>query len=363
MTNISVSEINAYLKCHRAWDISSSSRQSLKHRITPKIYFVIGSAVHEAIDAQASGGDPLAAFEAYVEKERNERVAFYYEITKHSPDTSEMQEFEDSVELAWGLTNQYFNQYGWETPLEDLGLKYVATEIPFTIPLENGMNFCGTFDGIATDIATESLFYLVENKTAASKPNIDLVQFSNQFVGYNWAFRTLTGVKPSGTVYNLMLKRLIKKPKVLKKGGLSQDKNAGVTMQSFLTELQRGKHDPVDYLDYMTYLEDRERNGDDRFFLRDKFTYTNVQLDNWHDTVLEPISDELNTAPKIYPNKTSCDNCLVKDICVAMDLGDDVQAVIDARYEKKTYGTMELVTGATPEGVSSVEELLGVLNG
>lgn len=362
MTNISVSEINSYLRCPRAWDISSASRQSLKHKITPKIFFVIGSAVHEAIDAQASGGDPLAAFEAYVLKERTERVAFYEETTGGQPYESELKEFEDSVELARGLTNQYFNQYGWDNPLADLGLKYVATEIPFSIPLENGMNFVGTFDGIATDLATESLFYLVENKTAAQKPRIDTLQNNNQFVGYNWAFRQLTGATPAGTVYNLLLKRLIKKPKVLKSGELSQDKQAGVTLQTFLSAIQEGKRDPVKYLDYMTYLEERERNGDDRFFYRDKFTYTNAQLDNWHDDVLEPISDELNTAPKIYPNFTNCDNCLVRDLCTAMQLGDDVQAVIDLRYEIKTYGTMEAVTGATPSGVSSVEELLGVLN-
>lgn len=367
MTNISISEINSYLRCRRAWDLTSASRQSLRHKITPKIFFVIGSAVHEAIDAQVSGGDPLEAFEAYVEKERSERIAFYAETTNHQPSTSEMEEFEDSVELSRGLVNQYFNQYGWDNPLESLGLKYVATEVPFSIPLENGMNFVGTFDGIATDIATESLFYLTENKTAGRRPNFDVIQSSNQFVGYNWAFRALTGQTPAGTLYNLLMKKLIKTPKTLRSGELSQDKNAGVTLQSFLTELNKGGRDPIKYFEYMEYLEDRERNGDDRFFHREMFTYTNVQLDNWGEQVLMPVTHEIqgvhNTGSRIYPNFTSCDGCLVKDICNAMQLGDDVQGVIDLRYEVKTYGTMQAVDSVTPSEVSSMSDLLGVLNG
>jgi len=334
---------------------------------------VIGSAVHEAIDAQASGGDPLEAFEAYVEKERTERIDFYYETTKHSPSEAEMREFEESVELARGLVNQYFTEYGWENPLEERGLKYVATEVPFSIPIGTGLNFVGTFDGIATDIATESQFYLIENKTASQKPNIAMIQSSNQFVGYNWAFRTLTGQTLSGTLYNGIIKRIIKEPRVLKTGALSTDKSAGVTFRSFMAKMMRGGHDPVKYLDYLEYLQEREINGDDRFFVRDMLTFTNVQLDNWYEQVLKPISYEMwaqspgvqseSSDLAIYPNFTSCDKCLVKDICDAMQLGEDVEAVKELRYEVKTYGTMEAVANVTPTVIASVSDLLETLNG
>lgn len=367
MTNISISEINSYLRCRRAWDLTSANRQSLRHKITPKIFFVVGSAVHEAIDAQASGGDSLEAFELYVEKERAERVEYYREITNHSPSSIEMKEFDESVELARGMVKQYFNHYGWANPLESLGLKYVATEVPFSIPLETGATFVGTFDGIATDIETESQFYLVENKTAGRKPNIEILQSANQFVGYSWAFRALTGQTPVGVVYNLMLKRLVKSPRVLKSGELSQDKSAGVTLQSFMAAIEYGNHDPVKYLDYITYLEDRERNGDDRFFFRDLFPYSNAELDNWYAEVLEPVTDEMlgysgqvPVAP--YPNFTSCDGCLVRDLCTAMRLDEDVEAIKNARYEVKTYGTMEAVDGVTPDVVTSVSDLLETLN-
>lgn len=360
MTNVSVSEINSFLRCRRAWDLTSASRQSLRHKVTPKIYFVIGSAVHEAIDAQARGDDPFEYFEEFVQSERADRREAYESSVGKSPWANEMEDFEQSVVLARELVSQYFNHYGAENPLAAQGLKYVATEVPFSIPLGGGVNFVGTFDGIATDIETESVFYLVENKTAGRKPNIETIQTSNQFVGYNWAFRALTGVSPAGTLYNGILKRVIKPPKMLKSGALSVDKNASVTLKTFMEAINRGNHDPVKYLDYLEYLQEREANGDDRFFFREIFTYSNAQLDNWGET-LELVSSEMTQSPVVYPNYTSCEGCLVRDLCLAQDMGEDVDAVKRLRYEVKTYGTMEAVDGVTPDTVSSVSDLLEVL--
>lgn len=370
--NISISEINSFLQCRRAWDLTSANRQSKRHKITPRVYFVIGSGVHEAIDAQARGDDPLEAFEEYVNGERADRRSEYEEITGTTPWASEMEEFEDSVILARALIHQYFDMYGWENPLESQGLKYIATEVPFSIPLfkdtEHEVNFVGTFDGIATDIETESYFYLTENKTAARKPDLDQVQRGNQFVGYNWAFRVLTGQTPAGTLYNGLLKKLIKSPKVLKSGALSVDKAAPVTLQTFLDALKRGGQDPVKYLSYMEFLEERERNGDDRFFFRSMFTYSNEQLDNWFNSTLKPIAFELVEPHKeaiglelpIYPNYTACQNCLVKDYCTAIDMGEDVEHLLDVKYETKTYGTMEAVSNSRRSPVTNMEELVAL---
>lgn len=360
--NISVSEINSFLRCRRSWDLTSASRQSLRHKVTPKMFFVVGSSVHEAIDAQARGDDPFEYFEEYVNTERTNRRETYESIVGTSPWANEMEEFESSVVLARQLVIQYFDRYSIENPLAEQGLKYVATEVPFSIPLGGDVNFVGTFDGIATDIETESVFYLVENKTAGRKPNIELLQTANQFVGYNWAFRRLTGVTPAGTLYNGLLKRIIKLPKMLKSGALSVDKSASVTLKTFMEAIQRGNHDPVKYLEYLEFLQQREAHGDDRFFFREIFTYSNGQLDRWGET-LELISQEISHQPVVYPNYTSCEGCLVRDLCLAKDMGEDVDAIKQLRYEVKTYGTMEAVDGVTPDVVGSIPDLLEVLRG
>lgn len=366
---ISISDINQYQRCKRAWDISSGNRQSLKHKTTPIMAFVIGSGVHAAIEAQANGDDPLEAFEEYVHDERSSQRSFYESQVGTTPWASEMEKFEQSVNLARTLVKQYFAHYGDENPLEDQGLKYIATEIPFSIELPlvdhagKPVHFVGTFDAIATDIETESKFFLVENKTSGRKPNLDLIQGSNQFVGYNWAFRALTGHATAGTLYNCILKKEIKSPRVLQSGKLSTDKTANVTLKTFLAAIQYGGHEPTQYLGYLKFLEERERSGDDRFFLREKFHYTHHQLDEWYSEVLRPVAQEMVGEPYPSPNYASCEGCLVKDLCDAMKYGDDVQTIIDNRYEVKTYGTMEAVDGITPTPVGSAEEIVNLLRG
>lgn len=360
--NISVSEINSYLYCRRSWDLTSNHRQSLRHKSTPKVFFSVGSAVHESIDAQAEGRNPLEAFDTYMDKEREEKVAAYKAETGQSPAKIQIEEFEEAVALGRGMVIQYFDHYSWENPLAELGLRYVATEVPFSIPLESGNNFVGTFDGIAVDIATGTRVCLVENKTAPKKPNLADVQSGNQFVGYNWAFERLTGKQPAGTLYNGMIKALIREPKTLVKGGLSKDKSARVTSASYLKAIQDGGHDPVEYIDHLEFLEERERLGDDRFFFREMFTYTYGQIENWQCNVLDPVDDEMAREDlRLIPNYNSCGRCLVRDICTAMDLEEDVQGVIDLRYKVGSYGTMDAVKGVTPEQVSSVEDLLNLL--
>lgn len=366
-TNISISEINSYLKCRRAWDLTSSNRQGLKHKATPKIYFTIGSAVHEAIDAQARGDDPYEFFEEYVSRERADRRASYEEAVGSTPWQSEMEEFEVSVNLARSLVEQYFSHYSGQNPIKDLGLKYVATEVPFSIPLSPDVNFVGTFDGIATDLATETKFYLIENKTTGRKPDMDMFRRGNQSKGYNWAFKALTGHKPVAMVYNVIMKRLIAEPKLLKSGALSQDKRASVTVQSFLNGLAQYDLDPLDYAEYIEMLATREEAGDDRFFLREKFHYTENELLHWYLNVLDPLVDEIASPSQIsnyleiYPNYTSCENCLVRDLCDAMDAGDDVAGVVSARYKVGKTPTERRVQDATPHMVNNAQDLVTYL--
>lgn len=375
MTNISISEINSYLKCKRAWDLTSPNRQSLKHKATPKIYLTVGSAVHAAIEAQANGDDPYEYLEEYIQVERADKRETYQDLVGSAAWDSEMEEFESAAHLAMGLVRQYMDHYSEENPLADQGLKYVATEVPFSIPLGGGTNFVGTFDGIATDLASETKFYLTENKTAGRKPNLDMVERSNQFLGYNWAFKALTGRKPAGTLYNLIMKRLISAPKTLKSGALSVDKSASVTLKSFQKALNEGNYDPIKYIDYLRMLAEREQFGDDRFFHRQIFTYTEKQLDNWASQVLypiardiqsindlendydHPISDELD----ILPNYNSCEQCFVVDICKAMDHDLDVDRVVSERYKVGKSPTSEAVSGATPVVVQSADELISYL--
>lgn len=364
--NISISDINSFLRCRRSWDIGSPLRQGYRHKVTPKLFFVVGSAVHEALDAQAKGEDYIEAFEQYVVKEKQERVEQYKERVGSEPWANEFEEFDESVELARGLVHQYFDHYGSVNPTEDKGLEVVATEVPFKLPLMTtaygDVYFVGTFDAIYTDTETRTRFYLGENKTAASCPDLNDVSRSNQFVGYNWAFQQLTGIKPAGTLYNLIIKRLIKEPRVLKSGKLSTDKNQATTAKKFFEAIQAGGRDPLDYAEFLTYLQERDEN-DTRFFRREMFYYSKDHLANWATSVLTPVASEMVQSPKIYPNLTSCQFCSVKDVCESLFLGEDTSEVLDTNFEQKTYGTHEAVQSLEPAFVTSTEELIQTLKG
>jgi len=357
MINLSVSEINSYLTCRRAWDISSANRQSLKHKVSPKIYLTIGSAVHAAIEAQSNGDDPYEAFEEFVNVERADRRMAYEEAVGVLPWDSEMEEFESGANLARSLVHQYFDHYGTENPYEDLGLRIVASEVPFNITMSDDVNFVGTFDHIAVDLETESQFYLIENKTSGRTPDFTQYERSNQHIGYNWAFWVLTGQKPAGTVYNIIMKRLITEPKILKSGKLSVDKSASVTYKSFMKALNYGNHDPVQYTDYITMLHEREQAGDSRFFVREIFRPTKIELLNWKRDVLDSVIYEILGHPVIIPNRSACDRCFVSDLCTAMDRDDDVELLVSQRYQVGTYGTQQAVRGITPTNIASLEDL------
>ena len=364
--NISVSDINSFLRCRRSWDISSQLRQGYRHKVTPKLFFMVGTAVHEAIDAQARGEDYKAALEAYIAQEREDRIAQYRDITGSNPASYEFEEFEENAEFAGLLADQYFDHYGSVNPTEEMGLKVVATEVPFKLPMElsayDDVYFVGTFDAIYTDIETESRFYLGENKTAASCPDINDVSRSNQFVGYNWAFQRLTGLKPAGTLYNLIIKRLIKEPRVLKTGKLSTDKSQATTAKKYFEAIQAGGRDPLDYVEFLEYLRERDEN-DTRFFRREMFYYSQTHLAHWARDVLYPVAGDMIKSPAIYPNLTSCQFCSVKDVCESMFLGEDTSEALDSKFEQKAYGTHEAVQSLEPVYVTTTEELIQTLKG
>lgn len=359
--NVSVSEINSFLRCRRQWDISSTSRQSLRHKTTPKVYFLVGSAVHAAIEAQAKGDDPFQALEDFIVDEAQNRIDAYTEVVGSGPSSIEWQDFEEAADLARALVRQYFETFGQENPLADQGLKMVAAEVSFKIPLRDGLDFVGTFDGVAVDLETESKVWLVENKTVAQRPNTDVLRFSNQMVGYCWAFQVLTGIPVEGVLYNGIVKKPIEEPKVLKSGHLSVAKAAPVTVQSFLNAMAKNRIN-IEDMRYREYLTELEAQGTSKFFVREKFYFSQTQVESWGKN-MRTIVEDMQGDPVIYPNfrREGCTDCFVRDLCEAQEVGDDVDSIKGQRYKVGSYGTMETVDRVVPHVVSSVDELMETL--
>lgn len=366
---ISFSDVEAFLRCRQLWDFKSANRQSIRHKVTPKLYLNLGTAVHKALEANARGGDPLAAVDDYMAAERQARVDAYTEEYGFKPWGNELKEFDETADLARGIAGQYFDHYGCDNPLSDQGLEYVGIEVPFKIDITEhlGFNiskpgvrvfFVGTLDALAINEFDD--LFIVENKTYSAKPDSELIQWHFQTQGYALAVQWLTGMEVAGTLYNGIAKRLITEPKVLKSGLLSTDKRQSTTIGRYLAAIAANGEvaDDPRFGDILHHLRQLDSNGDTRFFYREKAFFSREQLEAWEIDFLHIVVEMLDN-PRIFrtiPFK-GCGDCWFSDLCHTKHSGGDVDYLLDKRYTIGTYGTVEEVAGVEPTVISSVAEL------
>ncbi len=364
----SVSDMMTFLQCRERWDISSPNRQSLRHKASPRLYLTTGTAFHHAIESNEKHPtiNPVAAASAYLAVERANRVAAYRAETGFDPWPAEMTKFEDAAELTTALVDQYFDHYGTENPLADQGLRYIATEVPFKIDISEHTNipdsfFVGTFDGIAAD-ADDNL-WLVENKTYSAKPDLQDLMVHFQTTGYAVAWEMLTGLPLTGALYNGVAKKLIKGPRRLQSGALSTDVSQQTTLVRYTSAMLLDGiplEDPK-YAKIIAKLTAIEKEGDTRFFYREKFFFNQDQIKNWWGEFID-IANEMDN-PVIYRTVpyNGCGSqgadCWYRDVCFAKHTGQDVDELITKRYDRGSYGTIEAVDGISSVMVSSIDEL------
>jgi len=369
----SVSDMQTFLQCREKWDLSSPNRKSYRHRATPRMYLTQGTALHHAIEAQerSSAGyaslGPVEAAEDFLKQERLARVEQIRRETGFEPWGTELAEWDEKADLTRGLVKQYFEHYGYDNPLADQGMEYIATEVPFKIDISfqtgvPGAFFVGTFDGIAKDELDN--LWLVENKTYQSKPDLKDLMVHFQTTGYAVAWQLLTGMPLVGALYNGIAKKLIAQPRRLKDGSLSSDKRQQTTYDLFVREMKRDGlsiHHPK-YQDILSKLKNVADQGDDRFFYREKFYFNETQIDNWTREFVD-IIHEMNDDPRIYRTVSfkGCGpqgaDCWWQDVCFAKHTGQDVDLTLEQRYEVGSYGTIEAVAGIESLPVTSVSEL------
>lgn len=365
----SVSDVMTFLSCRKKWDLSSPNRQSLRHKATPRMYLTQGTALHNAIEAQEKGSheSPAEAAREYLAAEREARVEAYRAENGFNPWPAEMLTWDEKAEFTQQLVDQYFEHYGAENPLADIGLTYIATEIPFKIDISEWVGlddawFVGTFDGIAAD--SRGRLYLIENKSYSSKPDLQDLQVHFQTTGYAVAWNMLTGQALSGAVYNGIAKKLIKEPRRLKDGSLSTAVDQQTTWERYKAAMESDglELDNPKYAKIVQKLQDLDEQGDTRFFYRELFYYNPTQLAHWVSE-FKDITNVMSADPKIYRTVpyNGCGpqgaDCWYRDLCYAEHTGQDVDMLKEARYTQDSYGTIQAVEGHESIMVTSLEDL------
>lgn len=375
--HISPSDMSAFLSCRFKWDLSSPNRQSLRHRSSPRFYLTAGTALHAAMQVMADGywtlTDPVSVAKEVINKERDAKVEAYKHEYGFKPWAQELEKFETDAEFTLDLVEQYFEQYPPGHELDDQGLTYIATEVPYKIDITEHLDnpgrqvfFVGTIDGVAVD--NDDRVFIVENKSYSAKPESDDLMFHFQSTGYAVAIEMLTGQPITGGLYNGVAKKLIKPPKVLKSGKISVDKRQSTTTQEFLKTCRMLGQNPShpDYSEFFQFLQARELAGDTRFFYREKFFYNEDQKRTWTEDFYK-VANEMVGNPRIYRTipYNGCgrqgSDCWYSDVCRSAHSGGDVDYILDKRYTIGSYGTFQEVQGIEPKPVGSMEEFKELL--
>jgi hypothetical protein len=375
--HISPSDMSAFLSCRYKWDLSSPNRQSLRHRSSPRFYLTAGTALHAAIQTMADGywtlTDPVSVAREVIDKEREAKIDAYKHENGFKPWPQELEQFETDAEFTLALVSQYFDQYPAGHELDDQGLTYIATEVPFKIDITEHLDnpgrtvyFVGTIDGVAVD--NDDRLFIVENKSYSQQPEVDDLMFHFQSTGYAVAIELLTGQPITGGLYNGVAKKLIKPPKVLKSGKISVDKRQSTTSQEFFKTCRMLGQNPnhPDYAEFLHFLQSREMAGDTRFFYREKFFYNEHQKSAWLKDFYE-VANEMVGNPRIYRTipYNGCgkqgSDCWYSDVCRSAHSGGDVDYILDKRYTVGSYGTFQEVQGIEPKPVASIDELKDLL--
>ena len=282
---ISQSEISNFLQCRRQWDLTSQVRRSLARVGPPNANLHVGTLVHAGLELHLNGIPEDDFWQAWGEE--IERInAPILEAHANAPRIGESTieaELNAMGREAGKTLQRFFNQYGYEAPYGD-NLTPIGVEFQFNVPVPNlhNVHFQGTFDAIMLD-KSRGKIVIIEHKTFAKKPDLELKRMEPQFVLYAWAARKL----------------FHRDVEVLYNGCHKKTGNACV---------------------------------------RATFTFDEAELNAAGEFLVAVATDmqEATGRNALYPNRhwMECNRCGVRDICDEMQRGRDPERLIASKYRK-----------------------------
>lgn len=366
----SATELQDLMRCRRQWKYVSPTMLSLTRRGAPRIELWTGTAVHEALAAQAVGLDPRSELDKWCEDEEKRIAQDYLGMVGAPMSPVELQQLRDTGTFAKQLTKNYFDRYGWDNPIKPY--EYIAPEISFRVPLPTPPEWkgprlwlIGTFDGLALDtLSLEECIWLVEHKTYSMKPSLDTLQTDHQLRTYAWAAQVLFGKPIVGALYDGINKKLPKVPRVLQNGkGVSRALSEFDTNVATYTEaIIANGFDPADYADTLQAIYAKETADQSPFHTRWKVYFSQDDLARWGDDLTLMAMDAAECGMgtgRIYPHFSwqGCWDCSVGDLCKAEQFNEDLDFVVRTNYRVGTYGTRLAQKDLTPEDVAGITDL------
>lgn len=307
MISLSVSEVKVFLECRRKWHYYSQRGKDIQ-LVRPSEYLFVGSAGHHALDTYyAAGmkqGTAIKAFDDYVNKN-------WASVAHRS--FGETKFLQDAIEVGRG-TIEHYEKY---SRLADTDFEVVATETPVVV--EDGLSrFVGVIDMV---IRKDDGYWIVDHKFLSRFPRYDELFFSLQAAAYLWGTARDKNYKNfmpiQGFIYNLILKRVPKYPKILKNGSLSQAQRSGCSPITYREALVRNEESEEDYKDFLETLDIED------FFKREPIpAYPQLAI-NWSNTLYKVIDEIQRGVPDLEADSRTCAWCAYKSLCNMRRIGGD----------------------------------------
>jgi hypothetical protein len=314
---------------------------------TPNTFFFLGHIVHDALELYYTGKyddimEALVASKAYnFERVQNQQTGGAWDF--------EVAEFAKQMVLAEDMVYNYSlwcaERDAEGMPFADNNLEFISMEqtweMPAITPGGRGsprVFFEGRFDGLVRRKDTDDL-WLFETKTSANpKGLIRSLLNDNQATMYIMAAQEIMKEKVAGILYNVILKKSPKMPKVLKNDMLSKAKSQQCSPELYMAAI-RETHDHYSEADI------RRMYGDILQVLRDKPPYVQRLFVRRSESHIELFREEahalalqmVNPNTKIYPEPSpiKCGWCKFFDPCLARYNGEDVKPYLDMDYRPR----------------------------
>ncbi len=326
---VSVTEVQSFKRCRRQWDLGSFNRQALTPIIQPKPYLDLGTMVHKSLAYwTANPTDPITGaiqslhniFTAIAIQHKRDTITRYQDATGSEPTDEMLEPLYDAIVLGTAMMDNYQAYYG--QPLPDR-LKFCSPEQEIMIPIPNTEHLClaccselvpttlrtapctecngtGTashylkarLDALAIDEYDN--VYVVERKTYSARPNLLLLEHTDQFIGYVWVAQQMNIGHVIGIAYDGLWKRAQppQRPKRLELADL---------------------------------------------FCRTIITPSQDEVNEYGVELARTVQD-MNANPYIYKNRVwqGCWDCSFEQLCAAQSQNDDIATIIQLQYTKRT---------------------------
>ena len=321
MFKVSQSKINTARRCLKAYDYKYIQRLKKRVKARPLQF---GSIVHDMMEAQAGGHDPLKLLDKIAQDNKKlfrEEREVYGEII-------------DDIRYIW----QAYNEYYAKEPLQYLKHGKQRAEHQFAIEIDRDIIATGKIDAA---IEAKRMEWLLEHKTHKQFPNQDHRWRNLQSSVYIRFVDMLGWWDLEGTMWNYIRSKAPTRPQLLKSGEMST-RELDSLPQVVIDTLKQHKKNPKKYAD----LIDAQRRNMSTYFQRIFTPVKKAVVDNLYKDFVSSARQLMDiNFRKGVPRSIGrhCDWCEFELLCRAALQGSDEAFVKEREYVIKKNEDQEIV--------------------